>query len=287
MNLQPWTPLVGLAALLTLGPSSRLDPEALLREGNAAFARGDYATAAALYEQAEARSTEPSLVAFNLAAAKYHQALAAGGDMAALREAEQLYRCCLDTSDPRRPLALYGLGNCLLQRGADRDRTSLLAAIECYQRCLADPHTDANLVTDARHNRERAKLLLLQLQASAASREEKTPADDSDANPNRPDRPAMPMPTPVGDPGGEGKEDPRTGATQVKPEPGQAPRKSNEPPPPGAGNLPPVPDQAELAPLSPQDAAAHLEQAARRIHDERQTYRRGRARGPAKGVPDW
>ena len=41
--------------------------ETLLREGNEAFARQDYAGAAALYEQAWARTTDPARVAFNLA----------------------------------------------------------------------------------------------------------------------------------------------------------------------------------------------------------------------------
>jgi hypothetical protein len=277
--------LLGWTALLA-GTSPTLDPEVLLHEGNAACARGDWSAAAALYELAEARTTQPGLIAFNLAAAKYHLALAAGGDLAALREAEQLYRCCLDKDDPLRPQALYGLGNCLLQRG-ERDRTSLLAAAEAFERCLADPRTEPGLTADARHNLERTKLLLLQVLAAQGSRDEKTPAEDSDSNPRRPDRPAMPVPTPLGDPNGDGKEDPRSGAAQVKADSGQAPRKSNEPPPPGAGNLPPIPDQADLAALPPQDASAHLEEAARRIHEEQQAHRRSRSRAPAKGVPDW
>jgi hypothetical protein len=62
---------------------------------------------------------------------------------------------------------------------------------------------------------------------------------------------------------------------------------SDERPPGGQGTLPPVPDRADPAPLSPQDAAAHLEQANRRILEERQTYRRGNVRPPAATVRDW
>src|SRR5258708_5871173 len=111
-----WLPVVSLlaTALLALGASPRGQPdmESLLRQGNAAFARGDYAEAARLYEEAETRATDPGLVAFNLASAKYHLAVTGEGGATALSEAERLYRCCLARTDPRRPRALYGLGNC-------------------------------------------------------------------------------------------------------------------------------------------------------------------------------
>src|SRR6516164_5322763 len=123
---------LGLACLAILaaatGPDT--DPETLLNEGNAAFARGDYAEAADLYRRAEARTTDPGRVAFNRATAVYHQALEDPDDAAELlREAERLYRCCLELDDPRRPRALYGLGNCLLQRAGDQGLDDLKAAI--------------------------------------------------------------------------------------------------------------------------------------------------------------
>ncbi len=66
---------LALGYLLTLpSPVSIKDPERFLREGHAAFARGDYAGAAALYEQAGMYSTDPARVAFYLAGAKYHLA---------------------------------------------------------------------------------------------------------------------------------------------------------------------------------------------------------------------
>ena len=74
---------------------------------------------------------------------------------------------------------------------------------------------------------------------------------------------------------------------QVKPEPGQNPQASQEPPPPGQGNLPPVPDRADLPPLSAQDAASHLDQASQRILDEERAYRQRKARPSLKGVRDW
>src|SRR5262249_30309940 len=51
---------LGIAlALALVGAAPGPDPEALLREGNEAFARGDFARAAALYEKAEVRATDP------------------------------------------------------------------------------------------------------------------------------------------------------------------------------------------------------------------------------------
>src|SRR5690242_17801657 len=100
---------LALGWIIPLAP----DPEKWLSEGHAAFARGDYAGAAALYERAEMYSDDPRRVAFFLAGAKYHLARKTEGSSPELHEAEQLYRCCLDPADPNRPHALFGLGNCL------------------------------------------------------------------------------------------------------------------------------------------------------------------------------
>ena len=84
MTLRRWL-LPGLLLPLLLGARTARtddDVEALLRAGNAAFDRGAYSDAAALYEKAGDRATEPGLVAFNLATAKYH--LARDGRLVAL-----------------------------------------------------------------------------------------------------------------------------------------------------------------------------------------------------------
>jgi hypothetical protein len=276
-----------LALLLAAASPGGTDPAALLREGDAAFARGDHARAADLYEQAEVRATDPERVAFRLASARYQLALAEGSPASpSLREAEQLFRCCLGPASPWRAQALLGLGNCLVLKAGDRDADVLRAAVRCYEQCLQDPSGDEVLAADARHNRERARLLLLQVRARRSPRE-KPAGEESDSNPRPPERPAAPTPNPVGEPGTERGADPNAPAVPVKPEPGQTPVPANEPPPPGPGNLPPVPDQAEPAPLSPADAAAHLEQATRRIVGEGQAHRRERARPSSPGVRDW
>jgi hypothetical protein len=271
-------------ALALLGAAPGLDPEALLREGDEAFARGDFARAAALYEKAEVRATDPGLVAFNLAAAKYRLAEADGSPQALL-EAEQAYRCCVEPGAPRRAAALYGLGNCLLLKAGDRDGATLKAAVECYDRCLREANPDEALADDVRYNRERARLALQQFLAQSGRPKEDRPSGEDDHNPERPDR--SPLQNPNGDLGPDGQGGTQAGPAMVKPGPGQGPVQTDERPPGGQGTLPPVPDRADPAPLSPQDASAHLDIANRRILEERQAHRRGNVRPPAPAVRDW
>jgi tetratricopeptide (TPR) repeat protein len=263
------------------------DPERLLEEGHTAFARGDYAAAAALYEQAETYSTEPSRVAFYLAGAKYHLAAKTEGPSPELLEAEKLYRCCLDPADPLRAEALYGLGNCLLHKGGGRDVAGLRTAIACYDQCLQSAGDDAKLAADARHNREKARLLLLQFQPPANGAADDTPPNEEQSSqpPRQDSRP--PMPVPAGQQGHEGDPEGRPLDGAAKPDEGTAAAKSNEPPSPGKGNLDPVPDEVDVPPLSPQDAADHLERAARKVLHERQTFHRRGERASATGVKDW
>jgi Ca-activated chloride channel homolog len=276
-----------LGAALALGAATAPGPgpEALLREGNAAFQRGDHAGAIALYEQAEARATNPGLVAFNLASAKYHLALSQDSPSPLLREAEQLYRCCLGADDPRRPRAWYGLGNCLLRRETAED---LRAAIACYEHCLGDRDSDQRLRKDAAYNRQRARLQLAQLQVQAGSTEE-PPGEESNNTPKRlPDKQPGTTETPGAGDGSEGaRPDERTGTTPAKVGPGEQPIQTDAPPAPGAGSLPPVPDQANLSPLAREDAVEHLKRAAQRILEEGQTHRASKGRKTAAGVRDW
>src|SRR5439155_2289277 len=103
-------------------------PEKLLDEADAALAAHHFARAIELYEQAEPRATDPGRVTFGLATAKYHQA-AKDGSASGLYEAEQLYRCLLGGHESRRKQALFGVGNCLVERGGQRDTDSLVLAL--------------------------------------------------------------------------------------------------------------------------------------------------------------
>ncbi|HEY7314058.1 MAG TPA: hypothetical protein VH643_32205 [Gemmataceae bacterium] len=273
--------------LLGLKLSRTPAPERLLEEGHTAFARGDYAAAADLYERAEMYSTEPARVAFFLAGAKYHLAVKTEGTSPELLEAEKLYRCCLDPSNPLRPRALYGLGNCLLLKAGGRDAAGLRTAVACFDQCLQSAGDDESLAADARHNREKVRLLLLQFQPPAnGSQSDTPPNEDEPPHPPRPD-PRQPTPTPIGPQGQDGNSDGQPFDGAVKPEDGTAANKSNEPPSPGKGNLDPIPDEVDVAPLSPHDAVEHLELAAKKVLQERQTFHRRGERTSDTRVKDW
>ncbi len=275
--------LAGLLLPLLLGARTPpvTDVDALLRAGNAAFERGVYADAAALYDRAGERATEPKLAAFNLATAKYH--LAREGNAPALADAEQAYRCCLEKGDPRRARALFGLGNCLLIRaaGSSLDRVALRSAIDRFGECLRDPHCDSELAANARHNRLRARLLLLQAPPPAdGSDEDAGREENKDDPPSEGDRPD-------GRREGPGDERSDKSARPGKEGMEQSDGKHEGAPSPGRGVLPPVPDRGEAAPLAANDALQHLDQATRRIVEESRQHHRSRGRPAASGVRDW
>jgi hypothetical protein len=278
---------ITVAALFLVSAASAPDTEELLRQGGAAFQRGDYAGAVEWFQQAEARTTDPGLVAFDLAGAKYQLALAgeAGNRSQLLQEAANLYRCCTEPTDPRRARALLGMGNCLLQKTDGQDEKAAREAVAAFEECLRVGTADPELMADARHNLELAKLLVWQCQAATNQTQGQPPGSDNDTNPRRPD---SPRPAPNPDERGPGQANPNGSPTPVKPDAGQTPVGTDAERPPGQGNLPPVPDQAEPMPLSPRDAAAHLEQAVARIQQERQAHRQKRSvRRPEPGVRDW
>jgi len=267
--------------------ATKADPEKLLNDGHAAFVRGDYAGAAALYEQAEIHSIDPARVAYYLAGAKYHLALKMEGSSPELREAEQWYRCCLDPANPQRPRALLGLGNCLLRKPGTRDAAGLRSAIACYDQCLQSAGDDETLAADARYNREKARLMLMQFQPPPNSPpSDNSPRDGGNPQLPRPDS-SHPMPVTTGEQGGEGNADGRSIDGVTKPEQGMAATKTNDPPSPGKGNLEHIPDEVDVPPLSPRDAAEHLELATQKVMRERQTHHRRGERPSATGVKDW
>lgn len=170
--------LVAMTALMAAAPREDRSPDELIRAGNAAVARGDFAAAEKLYAAAEERTTDPGLVAFNMATAHFHRR--------EYRDAEQHYTRALDDADAppeRRAKALYNRGVCLLKRGG---LSEYRTAIDSFERCLAMAPADAVLVADARHNLELAKLLWVE----ARAKERKKPL------PNEPtaDEPPQPLP---------------------------------------------------------------------------------------------
>lgn len=275
-----------LAALVLLGADPPVTVERLLRQGNAAFERGDFPAALALYEQAEERATDPGQVAFNKATALYRLGLAeenAGARARTFRSAEDHYRRgAAGADEPRRCRALFGLGNSLLQARGE-EAAALREAVRCYRACLADP----DLAEHARHNLELAKLLWLKARerASRPDQENQNPKDGSNSSQNDPpmnDRDAGPDGS---DPGAGQKFDRATGQP-IQPGVGQQPVETTQRSP-GQGDLPPVPDDEQAAPLTPREGEQHLEQAVDRILRDRRTHRLRSSRTPAGPVKDW
>jgi hypothetical protein len=285
---RPLVAAAAVAALFLLAAGPAHDAETLLRQGHAAFEGGKNAAAADLFARALDRTPDPAPAAFALAAAKCR--LAADGPPAdrrnAAAEAERLFRSFVDAPGPRRAAALYGVANCLLLRFELGDATASPAdALACYRLALADGGLSDGLADDARHNLARARLLALQYVPPPRQGPDQ-PKDEGDRKPEtkRDDQ----KKDEKMQPGGEGDGGKPGTRLDVRPAPGD--RKdatpTDEGPPPGAG-LPAIPDTAEATPLSAQDAAEHLKNAARRVEEERQAHRLGKARTATPGVRDW
>jgi tetratricopeptide (TPR) repeat protein len=291
MNAQRFATLGGMlvAVLALAGAGPATDPEALVRQGNAAFDRQDYAAAVDRYTRAEDRIADPGLVAFNKATAFYR--LGAVTEEAArrtglYREAELHYRRALeDAAGPRRLGALYGLGTSLVQQGTGRGAAPLLEAVRCFQECLKRPDLDPPFAEDVRHNLELAKLLWLQAKNTRGNPDANPPEGADDLPKKDPTRPESFQPGGE-DPGGA-TPNAKGDKVRVQAEPGKTPIPTDQQPAPGTGNLPPVPDRDELVPMAPEDATAHLERAAAKVLRERRAHQQLAARPPASSVKDW
>jgi tetratricopeptide (TPR) repeat protein len=279
--------LLVVLSLLAAAPGA--DPEALVRQGNAAFARQDYSAAVELYTKAEDRIVDPGLVAFNKATSLFHLAAAteeAPRRNGLFREAELHYRRALeDASEQRRWKALYGLGTSLVQQGIGRGAAPLQEAVRCLEECLKQPEMDPPFADDARHNLELAKLLWLQAKNTRGNSDTNPPNGGEDAPKKDPTRPESFQTG--GDEAGGATPNARGDKVRVQAEPGKTPIPTDQQPAPGTGNLPPVPDRDELVPMAPEDAKAHLEQAAAKVLRERREHQQRSARPPASSVKDW
>jgi hypothetical protein len=268
-------------ALLALAPAYPTeDIDDLVRASNAAFHDGDLAQASALLEQAQRLAPDPRLVAFNLATIRYHQARA--GQMAALAEAEVLYRCCIEPGDVRRAEALLGLGTCLLTRGSSGhlDALALRAAIDRFTLCRREPGCPPDVARAASWNEGRARLLLLQAPPPAGPSSEDPPADEKDPDGQTPSRAKLPA-----DGSGEvGPDQTAKGDDKAKSRPTEEPAKRSKP---GKGSLTPLADQGEAPPIAESDAGAHLDDAVERISTDWLRHKRRRSRAVSPGGRDW
>src|SRR5947199_517822 len=89
--------VAAMLGLVLLGAAPDANVERLLRDGNAAFDRGDYEQAVEFYSQAEDRATDPGQVAYNKATALYRlgqdeKEEGIGDPASRFRKAEDHYR---------------------------------------------------------------------------------------------------------------------------------------------------------------------------------------------------
>ena len=252
IRLLPWL-------LLLLGAAWSAAPDDLVRQGNAALARQDYAGALRLLDQAEDRTTDPGLVAFNRGVALYQQ-----GDFA---QAESYFRLCLpDAVGPRKPAALYNLADCLVQQAGERDGRKLQEAIALYRQCLRQEDVDEALAAQAEHNLELAGLLWVR--ASAPRNDDPHAGNSPKDDPTHPPSPGSDDPQNEfsSEDGAHQAGNPRRLSPRDK---GRTPTATSEEYSPGQGPRDVVPDREDLVPMSAEEAAQHLQQAIERVLQER------------------
>lgn len=273
--------LLPLAVLLA-GAAPEPTPDELVRLGNAAFEREEYAAAVDFYSRAEEHITNPGLVAHNKAAALYK--------LGRYDEAARSFECCLEeATGPRRAALLYDLGNCRLQQSGGTRAEPLQHAVTCFAGCLRQEGIDPALRDDARHNLEVAKLMWAQAQSGQGNNNDNGKQPDPKDDPKAKDEKKDPDPK-IGT--GDPDPDPKTGKVGVTPEPdptgkAQNPIPTKDLPPPGKGNLPPIPDRAERVPMTPEDAAEHLRRAAERVLYERRKHQQQSAPVPSRRIRDY
>jgi tetratricopeptide (TPR) repeat protein len=268
--------------LLSVGAAPELTPEELVRQGNAAFERDDYAAALDAFTRAEERSTNPGLVAHNKAAVLYR--------LGRYDEAARHFEGCLEeAAGTRRAALLYDLGNCRMHQSGGTSTERLQHAIDCFSQCLRQNGIEPALRDDARYNLEVAKLMWARAKQAAANPDGNNQQDPPPEPSKPPDTKQPPETKNGGDPDPNLKVDPRSGIIgELDPKSAQqTPIPTREPPPPGKGNLPPIPDTAEPVDMSPEDAAEHVRRATERILRERRLHQQQSAPAPRGDLPDY
>jgi Ca-activated chloride channel family protein len=266
----------GVTAFL-VGAATLPEADPLVRQGNAAFAGGDYDAAIQFYDQAERGATDPGLLAFNRAAAFFR--------LGRFAEAALGYRQCLEDDQapvPRRTRALYDLGTALLKQSGGASVAPLRQSVGALRACLAQPDMDADLRKDARHNLELAHLLLLRARAANPNDD---PGEGSDDRPPEPrsNRPRN-DPTKKRDEGPPTKGDAEQGLQQAddgKAAPGDGARDKLR-----GGALQMLPDSDSVQPLPPAEAEDQLARIVERIARERRLHWQQSWR-PAKDARNW
>ncbi len=246
-------------------------PEDRLREGNAAFERGEYLAALEHYRQAENLATDPGKVAFNLAAIHYQL-------KQYLEAAINYERALEDAEGVRRVQAFYGLGNALAQHGHKKDGRLgvdlLTRARTSYEECLRLEESLAEaeraLCGDAfTHAKQNLDLIVPLLQKKRAA----LPKDDNAVSkpPNEPNNPNSKPKEPAIGPRTGTSTNPRERPERAIPRPGgtrpmniQQPQVTSEYLA-GKGNLSPLLDDHNAPRIDSDQALEHLRQNVHRV----------------------
>lgn len=272
---------LALLAIAMVSAAPLPSVEERIRQGNHAFHQGKFPDALKLYQEAESFTLDPGLVAFNKAAALFRM-----GDFV---ESVQHYRRCLEDGailPARRARAHYDLGNALVRQSAATSARLLEQAAHAYRACLLEDRIDAALRADAAHNLEIARTLWRQALARSPNdpqtpdKEPNDPRKQADKDvkktkdgPDKKDDAKL-----TKDPGKNGKDDKGDPITKDKLD---AKDKKDAP-----GPLTVLLENVEQGKITPEESAAFLEEQARRIRDERRTFRREAIHSPP-GVPNW
>ncbi|HEY1187090.1 MAG TPA: hypothetical protein VGE74_05500 [Gemmata sp.] len=273
--------LPALVLLAAAAPQTET-PDDLIRRANALFRDGDKAEADKRYAEAEERTRDPGLVAFNRGAVLF--------DQEKYGPAAEFYECALkDAACPadRAAKAWYNRGTCLLRLGGSWD--TYRRAVACFEHTLDSPATDERLRADARHNIELAKLLCAK---EREKDENKKKSPNADVPPEENNQPRQ---QPDQQPGGEQNSGEQTeSGSATKSAGGQAqqpgatkPTGTDQTAPGNNAALEVLKDTDQVQPLSEKDARAHLAETAKRIKREQQALLRTLYGPERAAVKDW
>lgn len=279
---------VVVVALIAAAPKTSV--EDLIRQGNAAVARKDFADAVKCFEQAEERALDPGLVAYNKGVALYQQAMSSKARPERIehfKRAAIAYRCAIEGAEEVRQIrAHFGLGNSLVQGRPDEVK-ALTEAIASYRRCLESDILDELTREDVRNNLEIAKVMLLR-----ARTKPQDPEDTQKENGDTEEKPPKPKDVDKKEPKDNGKEPTRDGGKPEKTddkgssEKDKKPEKTDEKQA-GQGAKNAIFDPAKTPPLSRAESEDELEKAVQAIEDARKAKQIRVSSLPNGNVKDW
>ena len=229
----------------------------------------------------EALTLEPGLVAFNLATARYH--LAPAGDARELPAAEAAYRSCLSraTRGAARRCSGWATACCCGPAPGGRSTPRCCGPRStATSECRREPDRDARLAEAARHNEQRARLLLLQVVPRADGPPEDGGGGGEEKEHAAPDE-GRKRP-------GEGDKSTGTEKVVMK-DAGQGPTEEKDGPPrPGKGTRDAGAGPAGRGPARRgARPASRWTEAARRILEEWRAVPPQRRPGRVEGARDW